>query len=127
LVSEQRTGGRRYLTRYWIRLESGRHGVRDFGVTASDRDDALRMLMLGVVEPDETFRLIDVEEDVDIASLDPRSSAQHGRPRAARHLVPARAGLTGLVTDCMMVMRLVTDPSLGARCSRERARRPVHG
>jgi hypothetical protein len=71
VVSDERTAGRRYLTRYWIRLESGRHGVRDFGVTASDRDDALRMLMRDVVEPDETFRLIDVEEDVDLATLDP--------------------------------------------------------
>lgn len=66
-----------HLTRYWIELDfpdgyEPPHGTRSgIGVTAFDRDDALRLVGERVFPAAEVPPVRDVHEDVDVSTLDP--------------------------------------------------------
>jgi hypothetical protein len=66
----------RHLPRYWIELDfpdgypphATRRGI---GVTALDRDDALRLVAERVFPDGEVPQVSEIREDVDVSTLDP--------------------------------------------------------
>jgi hypothetical protein len=66
----------RHLPRYWIELNfpdgypphATRRGI---GVTALDRDDALRLVAERVFPDGEVPQVSEIREDVDVSTLDP--------------------------------------------------------